>query len=53
MVGDHGGAKELRELFVKLAMNSFTSIEYWEKKKLLILPAWIEAFNKEGAENSG
>lgn len=49
MVGSESGAQEFRKLLIRLSMNSYTSIEYWEKKSLITLPSWLEAL-AEGAE---
>ncbi len=40
-------------LLLVLASNSFTSIEYWEKKNFQTLRMWTDLMNEKGDDNGG
>ena len=41
------------DLLLVLASNSYTSIEYWEKKTFLVLKGWNDRISRKGADNGG
>lgn len=44
---------EVMSILLGLASSSFTSIEYWEKKRFSTLEKWGAALNNKGADHSG
>lgn len=39
------------KLLLSLASNSYTSMEYWERKTFLVLKGWTDVMNEKGADN--
>ena len=44
---------EVMDLLLVLASNSFTSIEYWERKTFLALKSWNDLMSRKGADDGG
>lgn len=47
MVGDSGGAKLFRQIFLSLSSNTFTSMNEWKVMSFAELKLWSEAMRKD------